>query len=624
MKRYLTVAIMAILIGSIFGFAGVTATQEYPRNETLYTANSSPPTNANPFQGGNIIGLDGLIFEPLFMLNFMTGELKPWLAESGKWISSNIFEVKLRTGLKWQDGKPLSAEDVKFSYEYYQEIGLRNWTKLGLKEIKVKDDRTVDFIFGGTPNYQLWQLQLFYGWGQGALIIPEHIFKDIDPKKIPKMTFLGDEQKYLVGSGPYELKKVVQQQKAILVRNENWWGNSVFGKPAPKYIMELYIKDNAQAANAFIKGDLDVGTYYIDIVQAKKQNPHLTSWLDKPPYFPPVAPVLLYFNTKKAPMNNPQFRRAMAMVINPAQINKNGPISAMPSEIPFGTGLLKKWGDKIGINNLISQYGWKYGNIAEANKILDELDIKKDSSGWRTYNGKELTLHLVTCAGCSDWIQTAEIITNQLRALGIKVVIDKYDWNTMMDKYHSGNFDLGFHWAGTFQPSAYAVYNALLSKDGVANFGGYYNPKAQEILDEFAKTTDPDKEAQYIKQLSEIWLKDVPAVPVYMATLFYEANTKYWSNWPNANNPYGVPIFWTKYGTWGTALALLGVKPTSGGTSHVTTSSTQHTSSTQSSTSTNSKSTSTQSTTTKSNGKICGPAFILGLAVVSLLLRKRR
>ncbi|GAB6102301.1 ABC transporter substrate-binding protein [Thermococcus atlanticus] len=617
MKKYLGLALTALLLASMVGFAPVNAV-EYPRSETLYTANSAPPTNANPFQGGNILGLDGLIFEPLVMLNFMTGELKPWLAESWKWVKPNVFEVKLRSGLSWQDGKPLTAGDVKFSYEYYQEIGLRNWTKLGLKEIKVVDDRTVDFIFAGTPNYQLWQLQLFYGWGQGALIIPKHIFENIDPKKVPKMTFTGDEMKYLVGSGPYRLKEVVQQQKAILERNDNWWGNKVFGKPAPKYIVELYVKDNSQAANLFIKGDLDVGTYYIDIVQAKKQNPNLASWLDKSPYFPAVAPVLLYFNTQKEPMNNVQFRRAIAMAINPEQINRNGPISDRPSEIPFGTGLLKKWSGKIGLNGLVKEYGWKYGDIAEANKILDNLGMKKDSNGWRTYNGKEIELHLVTCAGCSDWISTAEIIQNQLRALGIKVVIDKYDWGAMMEKYNNGKFDLGLHWAGTFQPTAYAVYYALLSKDGSANFGKYYNENAEKILDEFAKTTNPEKEANYIKQLSEIWLKNVPAVPVYMATLFYEANTKYWTNWPNANNPYGVPIFWAKYGTWGTALALLGVKPAS---------ETQTTDTTPPRTSSPTKTTSTSSPTgtTSGGGKgICGPALIIGLAVVPLLLRRRR
>jgi len=566
MRNVLAFGIVIIFIAALFEAGYGMALDTLPRSETLYVvSDSSFVLSANPFEGSDIIGLDGLIFEPLFMLNFMTGELKPWLAESGKWIKPNVFEVRLRPGLNWQDGRPLTAEDVKFSYEYYQEIGLRNWTKLGLKEIKVVDNRTVDFIFNGTPNYQLWKLQLFYGWGQGALVLPEHIFKNLNPKNVTRMTFFGDEQKYLIGSGAYKLYKAIQGQKAILIRNDNWWGNNVFGRPAPKYIVQLCISSKDRAFNMSINGDFDIGNYYFDIVQAKKRNPYLVSWLDKSPYFPPVAPVLLYFNTKKPPMNNPEFRRAIVMAINPKQITKNGPIGGMPSEIPFGTGLLKKWSAKISLDDLIKEYGWQYGNIAEANNILDRLGMKRDSSGWRTYNGREIVLHLVTCVDCSDWISAAKIIQNQLSDLGIKVIIDKCHWGTMMEKYTKGDFDLGIHWTGTFQPTAYAVYNALLSKDGVANFGNFTDPQAQQILNEFAKTTDPNKEAQYIKELSEIWLKEVPAVPVYMATLFYEANTKYWTNWPNANNPYGIPIFWAKYGTWGTALALLGVK--SAGTS---------------------------------------------------------
>lgn len=627
MKKVFALWILAVFVASVFGAGYGMAATSLPRNETLYTANSAPPTNANPFTGGSVLGLDGLIFEPLFMLNFMTGELKPWLAESGKWINDNTFEVKLRPDVKWQDGKPLTAEDVKFSYEYYQRIGLRNWTALGLKEIKVVDDRTVDFIFDGTPNYQLWQLQLFFGWGQGALIVPKHVFKDVDPSKIPKMTFTGDDMKYLVGSGAYKLKEIVGQEKAVLERNDNWWGIKYFGKPGPKYIVQLYINSNDQAANAFIKGDLDVGTYYMDIVSVRKKNPDIVSWLDKYPYFPPVAPVLLYFNTQHAPLNDPRVRKAIAMAINPYQISNQGPISDVPKQVPFGPGLLKKWGDKIGVDDLIKQYGWKYGDIADAAKLLDEAGIKDtNGDGIREYNGKPLKLKFVTCAGCSDWLQAGELIANQLKALGIEVEIEKGDWtNFFMKSLKSGDFDLALHWSGTFQPTAYAVFNALMSKNGASNYGKYENQQVDKILEEFGHTTDENKEAQYVKQLCQIWLQDVPAVPVYMATLFYEANTKYWTNWPNANNPYGVPIFWTNYGTWGTALALLGVKPVSG----TETSTTPSVTSKPTTTATPSKSTTTSpsgttTTTTKEKKGLCGPALLVGLAIVPLLLRRRK
>ncbi|WP_083500652.1 ABC transporter substrate-binding protein [Thermococcus celericrescens] len=431
---------------------------DFPRHETIYTANSAPPTSANPFQGGNIIGIDGLVFEPLFMLNFMTTELKPWLAESGTWVNDNTFEVKLREGTKWQDGRPLTAEDVKFSFEYYEKLGLKDWSSLGLKEIKVVDDRTVDFVFEGKPNVWAWRSNLY-----SVLIIPKHVFESLDPDKVKTMTFTGDDKQYLVGSGAYRLREVVQQQKSILERNDNWWGAKYFNEPAAKYIIQLYVSSNDQAANMFLKGDLDVATYYLDIAELKKQNPNIVSWLNSEPYFPPVVPVVLYFNTAHEPLNNPGVRRAIAMAINPQQIVQQGPISAVPDQTPLGP-IMQGWKDKIGADQLINEYGWKYGDIAGAIKILDSLGIKDtDGDGVREYNGKPLELHFVTCSGCSDWIQAGEIIANQLKPLGIKVVIDKGDWtNFFMQKLNSGNFDLALHWAGTFKPDPYSVYYSIM------------------------------------------------------------------------------------------------------------------------------------------------------------------
>ena len=595
MKRYLALAIAVLLVGSLGGFAFAGA-EDFPRSETIYTANSAPPTSANPFQGGNIIGIDGLVFEPLFMLNFMTTELKPWLAEKGEWVDSTTFEVKLRDGIKWQDGEPLTAEDVKFSFEYYEKLGLKKIE--GLKEIKVVDDRTVQFRFSGQPNVWGWRSNLYT-----TLIIPKHVFENLDPEKVKTMTFLGDEQKYLVGSGAYKLKEVIQQQKSILERNEDWWGARYFNKPAAKYIIQLYISSNDQAANAFLKGDLDVATYYLDIAQLKSQNPNIVSWLDRPPYFPPVVPVVLYFNTEKPPMNMPAFRRAIAMAINPEQIVEQGPISDVPDQTPLGP-IMENWKKKMDAPKLIEEYGWQYGNLEKAMGILDQLGIKDtDGDGVREYNGRPIELHFVTCAGCSDWIQTGEIIANQLKPLGIKVVIDKGDWtNFFMKKLNSGDFDLALHWAGTFKADPYSVYYSLMyynneTDKGSANFGNYHNERANELLQKLSATPNEDEQVKYLKELTRIWLEDVPAVPVYTGTVFYEANTQYWTNWPNEKNPYGVPIFWPGFGTWGTALALLGVKPA--GTP--------------------------SPTTTDSGESTCGPAILVGLALIPLALyRKRR
>lgn len=518
--------------------------------------------NVNFFIGGLVFGIDGFVFELFFMFNFMMGEFKLWFVESGKWVGDNVFEVKFRLGLKWQDGEFLIVEDVKFFYEYYEKIGFRNWGDFGFKEIKVVDDRMVQFIFDGIFNYQFWQFQMFFGWGQGVFIVLKYVFENINFEDIFKMIFIGDEMKYFVGFGVYKFKEVVGQEKVIFERNDDWWGVKVFGKFGLKYIVQFYVIDNNQVVNMFIKGDFDVGIYYIDIVLVKQKNFKFVSWFDKYFYFLFVVFVFLYFNIKYVLFDNLKVRRVIVMVINLYQIVNQGLISDFLKEVFFGFGFFKKWGDKVGIDGFISQYGWKYGDVVGVIKFFDEVGVKDiDGDGIREYNGKLFKFKFVICVGCNDWFQVGEIIVNQFKVVGIEVEIEKGDWiNFFVKSFQNGDFDFVFYWLGIFQLSVYVVFNMFFLKDGGVNYGKYENLQVDQILVEFGKIVDENKEVQYIKQFCQIWFQDVFVVFVYMVMFFYEVNIEYWINWLNEKNFYGVLIFWINYGIWGIVFVFFGVK----------------------------------------------------------------
>ena len=81
----------------------------YPRNETLYISGTQwgPPNNWNPIMDWQYAtGTEGLVYENLFIYDPLKGEYKPWLAEKGDWASKNVYELTLRDGLTWSDGKP--------------------------------------------------------------------------------------------------------------------------------------------------------------------------------------------------------------------------------------------------------------------------------------------------------------------------------------------------------------------------------------------------------------------------------------------------------------------------------------------------------------------------------------
>lgn len=93
---------------------------DYVREETLYTSGTQwgPPSSWNPLNGGGYaMGTIGLLYETLFIYDPLADKFTPWLAESATWTDDTTYEVKIRPGISWTDGKPLTADDVKFSFD---------------------------------------------------------------------------------------------------------------------------------------------------------------------------------------------------------------------------------------------------------------------------------------------------------------------------------------------------------------------------------------------------------------------------------------------------------------------------------------------------------------------------
>ena len=116
MKRYskLCLAIMLVLVFSLASFA-----QELDRKETLVVTGAAwgPPSSWNILIPNPAEGTTALVYETLFSFNPLKNEYRPWLAESGEWVSDNVYVLKLRKGIKWNDGKNFTAKDVVFTWE---------------------------------------------------------------------------------------------------------------------------------------------------------------------------------------------------------------------------------------------------------------------------------------------------------------------------------------------------------------------------------------------------------------------------------------------------------------------------------------------------------------------------
>jgi peptide/nickel transport system substrate-binding protein len=164
-KAVVTLLLVALLVG-LLGLKPVAAETptEFPRSQTLYTGGKQwgPPSNWNPFLTGNYAtGTIGLCYETLFLYDPMAIKFMPWLAASGKWTTATNYRLTLRSGLTWSDGKALTVDDVKFTFELGKKTAL-NFSSLWswLSSITKVNNTTLDFKFK-TALYQEWDNYLY-------------------------------------------------------------------------------------------------------------------------------------------------------------------------------------------------------------------------------------------------------------------------------------------------------------------------------------------------------------------------------------------------------------------------------------------------------------------------------
>ena len=377
MKRVFWVFILLILIAYVFGAS-------YPRKETVYVGGGmwAPPTNWNPYvPWASVSGTIGLIYETLFHYDPLRNTFKPWLAEEGMWIDDKTFKLTLKKGIKWTDGQDLTAKDVKFTFEiakkfkglYYSSVW--NW----LDSIELSGKYSLVFYFK-EPRYHEWD-HLMYT----LPIVPEHVWKNATEKDI-----MESANENPIGSGPYTAYRW-DQDRMVFKRNENWWGINYFGKkPVPKYIVEVRVLSNNVALGMIIKGELDWSNFFLPGVPTLAKYYGIHTWFKKPPYMLSDNTAILFLNVNKEPLNDPNFRKAMAYAIDPSEIvDKVFEKQVLPSN-PLGFLPIDSW-MKYYDKDVVEEYGFKYAP-RKAREILKEAGYKDvDGDGFvDTKDGKKI------------------------------------------------------------------------------------------------------------------------------------------------------------------------------------------------------------------------------------------
>ncbi|GII32984.1 ABC transporter substrate-binding protein [Planotetraspora mira] len=537
----------------------------FPRNETLYTSGTQwgPPANWNPLREWDFAtGTKGLVYETLFLYDPNTDKLTPWLAESGDWTSDTEYTLKLRQGITWADGKPLTAADVAFTFELgkmetvpYHPVW--SW----LKSAEAVDDLTVKFTFT-EANYQQWANNLY-----SRAIVPKHIWEGRSEDEV--MNGVNEKP---VGTGPYAYQSH-DQDRMVWVKRDGWWATKALGKDVkPKYIVDIVNSSNEVAMGMLLQKGLDLSTNFLPgMANLVKGNFGIQTYYNEPPFMLPANTAWLWLNTTKKPMDDVAFRKAVAYSVDTKKIVEGVYGNLVKASSP--TGLLPQW-DKYIDQSVVSRLGFSY-DPDKAKKLLADAGYKDgDGDGYvESPTGSKISLKLIVPAGWTDWMEASRVISAGAKAVGINVEADFPDYNALVDSRNSGKYDMVINNDKQLSNTPWLYYDYIFrlpvqKLQTVTNFGRYESKKGWGLTQQLdaVKPDDVAGMQKITSQLQEVQLEEMPVIPLWYNGLWSQTTNSVWKNWPSSaqGTPKYAPTVWRNWLEMGGVLMLTELQPAAG------------------------------------------------------------
>jgi peptide/nickel transport system substrate-binding protein len=519
-----------------------------PRNETLVMTETSELTiydSFNPFipmgwQGS--YGEDQLLVERLFYVNYATGERIFWLATGYDYSKDfKTFTLHIRKGVTWNDGEPFTSKDIAFTVNMLKKNSAlygSSFCNEWIASISTPDDYTV--VFNLTkPN------PLFHFAIRGQAWVPEHVWKDKDPS-----TFKNNPP---VFTGPYKLFKALPDKKMLIwVRRDDYWAKAIGYFPAPKYVIWKESSPPDIEAVEIIKNQIDHAhrvTYSCPLlVSLRDANKNITL-----AGFWDPCPRGIWVNSYKYPLNYSQVRWAISYCVNREKLAKIiwAPFETIPAKYPWSVYAHLK---PFLFDDVLSEYNLTY-DPQKAAKILDDLGFKKGSDGIRvTPNGTRLSFVIITPAYVGGPEYTIAFdLAQELTKIGIEAKVQTLPWNTFDELTATGQFDITSHWLCGAWDDPRQLYDDLQSKYIVpigtramaGNWVRLKDPEFDKVIEELDELSPDDPNALPVyKKALEIYMRDLPAIPVVQTIFVMDFDNTYWTGWPTQDNLYIQPFTW--------------------------------------------------------------------------------
>jgi len=504
-KKWALVGLGAIIF--VLTFIMVLAPLNLAEAKTKYVVGwyADPGAGMNPFlaRAHSDYVFIPWMYEPM-NIETWDGKVIPWLAKSWEYKAATmewIFHIDERA--RWSDGKPVTAEDVKFTFDvaHKYDAVVGNPTKKHVDAITVVDERSVAFKLNET-------LAAFPSTAGQVLIVPKHRWSSV-----------GDVTKYTnpepLGSGPFKYKEFKPRTYLALEKNELYW-------QGPSDIDELVVRvfSNMQAEiQALQKGEVDfipdlAGVENLLRRLSADKNVNVQMGMTNNTFY--VAP-----NYRREPLKNKQLRQALDYAAPKERIVTIA--LAGYGDLPlmgYFAPVVKKWANPT--------VTWKGQRIEEemrikkANEILDNLGWKKGSDGIRvTSDGTKLE-YRIKCMNDPAFIRTAEMVKDNWAKIGVKLTVQVHDRRTLYGGIVFGgkstkDWDFLLH-RSVLRPDPDHIAREYAPEPPQSWYNAtafaWENDEMQTILKKSRREMDETQRIKMIKQFQVLFADDLVVVPL--------------------------------------------------------------------------------------------------------------
>lgn len=460
-----------------------------------------------------------LVFAGLLKAN-PDGTLEPDLAEQlFITTSSATYTVTLRENLQWQDGEPLTADDVLFTIERIQDAAVGSPLRAGWQGVRAhkSDDRTI--VFTVNRSYPSFPYLLTTG------ILPHHVWKDVAPQSMR----LAEGNLHPIGAGPYAFDALTKSRAGTLLRYSLTRNTRYHGQvPYITSFSFAYFQDVESMLSAFTNQQLDA-VHFVPrtrVDEVKKRSVDLYA-LPLPQY------TALFFNQSQfAAAQNSTVRRALALAINKQEIVERvllNQATALTGPLPPGTpGYRSIESDPLAFAlekaaKELTTAGWNEISRTELTED-DTLGAPASQQVFRKNKKGDILSVTITTVDTPEATETAQAVQMYWQRIGVLVTIKRVAPDALRDQVlKDRNYDvLLFGQVLGEDADPYPFWHSSQAKYPGLNFAQYVSSgRADSLLDQARATSDLAVKAEKYTLFQEQVDKDVPAIFLYNPSYVY-------------------------------------------------------------------------------------------------------